>query len=407
MTQFVDNCIETASESAKEAAKKSRGRPKAKKLVKALEKRRRILVTCHQHPDPDALGSASALTFLLRTVLPEATVEMSIRGNVGGGINAAFTKHARFELAEWSDERLLDRTRPDAFDAVVLCDVQPAFPYSPLPAGLEKLGLEFPTAIVDHHRARGRKPPAAFVDIRTDVGATASIVFSYFMELDVPVPSDIAAFLLYAVESDLAGAAGQPSELDNLALANLTLLADTKRLYRMRHVSLPEHYFVSYANALLNATAYDNLLVTHLDVIQYLEKPAIMADFLLRYESADWCLVTALGADGNEGRPDRLLVSTRTHNPTLSAGEAMRKAMEGLGEGGGHRTKAGGFVRLENGTATEIERVRLEFRKRFLKALRIDPDTRGRRLLNVECDESGAIRRFAVPATAARKNDGS
>ena len=398
MTRFVDSCVETAIGGAKEAARQAKGRPQARKLLKALKDRKRILVTCHRHPDPDALGSGLALTYLLAMSLPEAKVEMAVKGSLGGGINAAFTRHARLNLAQWDDERLLDRERPDAYDAVVLCDVQPAFPYSPLPDGLERLGLAFPTAIIDHHRARGRRPSAAFVDIRTDVGATASIIFSYFMELDVEVPPDIAATLLYAVESDLAGAAGEPSELDNVALSNLMLVADMKRLYRMRHVPLPQHYFISYANALLNAMVYENLLVTHLDLIEFLEKPAVIADFLLRLEGADWCLVTALVGKGNDGRPTRLLVSVRTNAPVVSAGEAMRRAMEGFGEGGGHRTKAGGFVRLENGTPTEIERARLELRRRFLKALKLPDDARGRRLMTVECEEGGNVRRFVAPA---------
>ena len=397
MTQFVDNCVETVADGAREAVRQSRGRPRAKKLLQVLGGARRILVTCHRHPDPDALGSANALAYLLRKSLPEAKVSLSVKGQLGGGINAAFTSHLKLEVEPWDDERLLDRERPDAFDAVVLCDVQPSFPYSPLPDGLEKAGVDFPTAIVDHHRARGRKPSAAFVDIRTDVGATASIVFSYFMELDVTVPPDVAASLLYAVETDLAGAAGQPSDLDNVALANLTLLSDTKRLYRMRHVSLPQHYFVSYANGLLNALVYENALVTHLDRIEFLEKPAIIADFLLRADGIDWCLVTALVGDGNDGRAEKLLVSLRTHNLQLSAGEAMRRAMEDVGEGGGHRTKAGGFIRLENGTPTEIERVRLDLRRRFLSAVKIDPETRGRRLIGAECAESGALERFVIP----------
>lgn len=392
------------ADASREGARRVSVRHRAAKLLAELRGRSRILVTCHRHPDPDALGSALALSFLLRTVLPEAKVEMAVKGVMGGGINAAFTRYIKLDLTPWEDARIMDRSRPDAWDAIILCDVQPAFPYSPLPEGHERLDVPVPTGIVDHHPARGRKPKAPFVDIRTEVGATASIIFSYFMELSIQIPPDIAACLLYALESDLAGAAGEPSELDNVALANLTLLADTRRLYQMRYVPLPQHYFVSYANALLNAIIYDNVLVTHLDRIESLEKPAIIADFLLRYEAADWCVVTALAGHGGEQPPGRLIVSVRTNSPTQSAGEALQKAMSRFGEGGGHRTKAGGFVELENGTPTEVERVRLDLRRRFLRALNLPPDTRGRRLMNVECDEEGSIRRYV--ATGANAADG-
>ncbi|MEL7239508.1 MAG: DHH family phosphoesterase, partial [Planctomycetota bacterium] len=363
-TQFVESVVETAEDGARMAARQTRGRPKAKKLLHVLRDAKRVLITCHKHPDPDALGSAAALTYLLRTVLPAAgrnpdvQIDMSVPGDIGGGVNAAFTKHAKFEIADWSDDRLTDPDRDDAYDAVVLCDVQPTFPYCPLPQQTNiTTGGEFPTAVIDHHRSRGRKRKLPFSDIRTDVGATASIVFSYFAELDVPVPSHLSATLLYAIESDLAGAAGQPSDLDNAALASLTLTADTRRLYRMRNVALPQHYYMSFANALASATVFDDVLFAHLGTITNLEKPAVVADFLIRYEAATWAVVTATTGEDEDGKPTRMIFSARTCQGDLSAGEAMRRAMNRLGEGGGHRTKAGGFVDLENGSPTEIDRV--------------------------------------------------
>ena len=75
----------------------------------------------------------------------------------------------------------MGRADPASFDAIVLLDTQPQFAFSPLPPGRK------PTAVIDHHRTgRGRKAECAFCDVRTDVGATSSIVFSYFMELESP-----------------------------------------------------------------------------------------------------------------------------------------------------------------------------------------------------------------------------
>ena len=51
-----------------------------------------------------------------------------------------------------------------------------------------------------------------------------------------------------------------------------------------------------------------------------------------------------------------------------------------IGEGGGHRTKAGGFVTLENGSPTEIERHRTTLRRRLLRSLGIRM-SRGQRLV--------------------------
>src|SRR6185436_11850277 len=133
-----------------------------------------------------------------------------------------------------------------------------------------------------------------FCDIRTDVGATASIIFSYFMELEIPIKPALGATLLYAIESDLAGAAGQPGELDNIALSSLTLLADPRKLYQMRYVDLPQSYYLAYAEALANAVYQEIALMTHLTKVDSLEQPAVMADFLLRFDQVQWALVTAI-----------------------------------------------------------------------------------------------------------------
>jgi len=227
--------------------------------------------------------------------------------------------------------------------------------------------------VIDHHRAPGRKPQCPFCDIRTEVGATASIVFSYFMELEIPISPTLAASMLYAIESDLAGASGTPGTLDNVALSSLTLLADTQELYRMRYVDLPRSYYTAYSNGLANAMLYDTAILTFIDEIESLEQPAVIADFLLRLQGVQWALVTAVH-DG------KLVFSLRSSDAKRSAGQLARRLMRKIGEGGGHRTKAGGFVRLTNASPAEIDRLRGILRRRLLRALKIGI-SRGQKLI--------------------------
>ncbi len=352
MTSFVESCVVAVTGSAQKVERRSRGRPKAKRLIKLLSNRRRILVTTHIHPDPDALASAQAMAFLFREKLPGARIDMAIKGQIAGGINEAFAKHSDLRIEPWPDTP----AKLAEYDGFVLLDCQPPFSYNPLPDDVQI------DAVIDHHRSRGRKPHCGFCDVRTDVGATSSIVFSYFMELEVGIPRLLAASLLYAVESDLAGAAGTPGELDNIALAGLTLMADAKTLYKMRYVKLSQSYFSVFAEGLQSAVIYDGAVVSHLSEIDSLEKPAVLADTLLRYDRAVWSLVTA-------PHRDRVMASLRTSSPTLMAADVMQKMLRGIGEGGGHRAKAGGSVLLKEGTAAEIEKVRTTLRRRFLRAV--------------------------------------
>jgi nanoRNase/pAp phosphatase (c-di-AMP/oligoRNAs hydrolase) len=365
MNTFVESCVNTVAGSAVAAERRSRHRPRAARLLKLLANKKNILVTAHQHPDPDALASAQALAYLLDAKLKGATVHTAIRGTIAGGLNGAFTRHANLKLTPWDDQALLD----GKYDAIILLDTQPTFAYSPIPAGVSA------TAVIDHHRTNGRRnPKCPFCDIRTDVGATTSIIFSYFLELQVPIPADLAAGMLYAIETDLAGAAGTPGELDNIALSNLTLVADTHKLYQMRYVDLPQSYYVMTAYGLANALYWDNAIFSHLETIDSLEKPAVIADVLLRFDQVQWSLVTAV-------HENKLVLSVRTSSPSkISAANMMRRLVRKLGEGGGHRTKAGGVIPLQNATPGEVDRIRTVLRRRYLRALKIK-SSRGQRLV--------------------------
>jgi nanoRNase/pAp phosphatase (c-di-AMP/oligoRNAs hydrolase) len=363
MTAFVESCVETVAGSAVAAERSARGRPRFGRLLRALAGKRNILVSTHRFPDPDALASAWALCVLLSHKLTEATVSMSIKDHVTGGVNEAFIRNTNVKLIPWNDAALA------GYDAIILTDVQPGGSYSPLPEGV------MPLAVIDHHRTR-RKPKCAFCDVRPDVGATSSIIFSYFMEVEQAISPDLAATLLYAIESDLAGAAGQPGDLDNMALSSLTLLANTRKLYQMRYVDLPQSYYICYYSGLANAMYYDNAIISHLDKIDAPEKPAVIADFLLRFEAVQWSLVTAV-------YEDRLVVSLRTSSGKLSAADMIRRLLRNVGDGGGHRTKAGGFIPLESNTPAEIDRKRALLRRRYLRALHIKV-TGGKRLVPKE-----------------------
>lgn len=367
-TAFVESCVETVAGSAVAVERRSRGRPRARMLLELLADKKNVLVTTHQHPDPDALASGLALCTLLSGKLKNSKVSMSIKGRVGGGINEMFVRLSNLRLLPWDDAKLGD------FDAIILLDTQPMFAFSPLPAGVT------PLAVIDHHRGKSRKSlsDCAFCDVRTDVGATSSIVFSYFMELEIPIKGDLAATLLYAIETDLAGAAGSPGVLDQIALSSLTLMADSRKLYQMRYVDLPQGYYLAYANGLANAVYWSDgtsgAAFSHLETIDSMEQPAVIADFLLRFDKVQWALVTAV-------HESKLVMSIRTSNTSkLSAADMARRVLRQIGEGGGHRAKAGGFVKLETGSAAEVDRVREMLRRRYLRSLGIKGQ-RGQKLV--------------------------
>ena len=113
--------------------------------------------------------------------------------------------------------------------------------------------------------------------------------------------------------------------------------------------------------------------MAHLDKIDSLEKPAVIADFLLRFDQVQWALVTAV-------HDKRLILSLRSSSPRQAASDVMRKLIRQIGQGGGHRTKAGGFIDLETAGPTEVERKRTVLLRRYLRSLGIK-QVKGQRLV--------------------------
>jgi nanoRNase/pAp phosphatase (c-di-AMP/oligoRNAs hydrolase) len=351
---FVTSCIDATAGSAARVDRKTWRRPRVQQLMRQLNGKRNILVTTHEHPDPDALASSIGLSYLLEKLLPDATITTSFKGRLGGGLNRIFAQYSLPHYENW------DQIHLDNFDAICLLDCQPTFTNTPLPPDA------CPVAVIDHHPAlRGQRCRAPFVDVRRNVGASSSIVFGYFMEKDIEIPKDIAALMLYGIESDLAGAAGQPGDLDNVALSTLTLVADMRKLYRIRFVDLPQSYYIAYFSAMKNAVMYDHAMLSHLEMIDSPEQPAVMADFLLRFEEAQWVLVTAISGRG-------LVLSLRTTSEsTLPAGSIITRIVRHIGQGGGHPTKAGGYIPLPDTKPETLEKYRCTIKRRFISALNI------------------------------------
>ena len=81
-------------------------------------------------------------------------------------------------------------------------------------------------------------------------------------------------------------------------------------------------------------------------------------------DGVDCVLVTAV----HEGR---LILSLRTQSSRLSAGEVMRRLVNKLGEGGGHRAKAGGQIPLEQPGGPCVDRVQKVITRRLLRCLHV------------------------------------
>jgi nanoRNase/pAp phosphatase (c-di-AMP/oligoRNAs hydrolase) len=320
----------------------------------------RVTFVSHIQPDPDSLGSMLGLAQLVEARLHKPT-RLTRDGLISRAENQAMVDLLDIDLVPIAGIHW----KPD--EALVMVDSQPG-------TGRHTFDPTMPIyAVLDHHETPGDVEGIPFVDIRTNVGATCSLVTKYLMEQDVPVPARVATALLYGIETELDGHPREANALDDSAVHFLYPLADKDLLARIRHAPLPHCYYECMLQALQSSFVYDRLIISWVNELPQPELAAQVVDFLVRFEEVDWAVCAGV-------YKDQLILSMRTNRPEASAGELLRQVVGKLGRAGGHDRRAGGFIDLPSTSANAIEQMQSELRRRLLKALHID-ECRGHRLV--------------------------
>jgi nanoRNase/pAp phosphatase (c-di-AMP/oligoRNAs hydrolase) len=252
-------------------------------------------------------------------------------------------------------------------EIVVMVDSQPKTGRHSFDAGVPLF------AVIDHHDTAGDLEGVPFVDVRRTLGATCSLVTSYLIEQNIVLPRRLATGLLYGIETELTGYPREASALDDSALIYLYPLADKDLLARIRNARLPQSYFECLVQALQSSFIYDRLIVSWANELPHPELAAEVVDFLIRFEEIDWAVCGGV-------YKDQLVLSVRAAVKDAKAGEMLRQVVGKMGRAGGHDRRAGGTIPLKSTSASAVEDVQCELRRRLLKALHID-ECRGQRLV--------------------------
>ena len=342
----------------------SNGKPSSSRrsdqFLTGLENASRVTFVSHVHPDPDSLGSMMGLAHLVETKLSLPT-RLTRDGLVSRAENRVMVEILGLELMP------IDEIAWAEAEALVMVDSQPN-------TGRHTFDPNVPLyGVIDHHDTPGDLEDVPFVDVRRGLGATCSLVTSYLLEQEVPVPPQLATGLVYGIETELSGYPREASPLDDSALLYLYPLADKDLLARIRNARLPQSYFESILQALQSSFIYDRLIISWVADLAHPELAAQIVDFLIRFEEVDWAVCAGV-------YEDKLVLSVRTVLLHARAGETLREVVSKLGRAGGHDRRAGGTVFLSSTAPSAIEQVQGELRRRLLKALQID-ECRGQRLV--------------------------
>ena len=283
----------------------------------------RLAVVAHDNPDPDAIASAVGLRRLAAESGVEA--EACYYGDIGHQENRALVNLFEFDLRNLEGDADLA-----SFDAIALVDHS-------RPGVNDGLPPETPVDIVvDHHPPR-TPIHAGFVDLRSDVGATCTIVAGYFERLGIEPTEALASGLLYGIRTDTREFSRGVSVADFEAAAGLVESVDVDRLRQVESPSVSVDTLETVGTAISARQVTDDVLTSCVGEISDRDTLAQAADRLLDMDGITTALVS-----GYVG--ETVFVSARSRGVERDLGEVLREAFAQIGDAGGHADMAGAQI---------------------------------------------------------------
>jgi nanoRNase/pAp phosphatase (c-di-AMP/oligoRNAs hydrolase) len=284
-----------------------------------------LAVVAHDNPDPDAIASAVALKRVVE--IAGHSAEVCYFGDISHQENRAFVNLLDIEmrnlepgadLAEYGGVALVDHSRPGVND-----------------------GLPEDTAVdvvIDHHPPR-EPVEARFVDLRSDVGATSTLMIDYLRRLDVVLDEMTATALLFGIRVDTDEFTREVCPDDFAAAAHVLPHADLGTLDRIDSPSMSADTLETIGRAIQNRQRHGPALISGVGRLSARDALAQAADRLLDLEDVTTTFVYGI-TDG------RVYVSARARGANIDLGETLRDAFGQIGSAGGHADMAGAQLSL-------------------------------------------------------------
>jgi nanoRNase/pAp phosphatase (c-di-AMP/oligoRNAs hydrolase) len=289
-------------------------------LLSGLDCGRQVAIQAHDFPDHDAVGAAFALSELLRRHGLDTVL------TYGGAIQSPSLAEM-IKILEIPITAAPEGIREDA--QIIVVD---GFVGNTNVTGLpgEIYG------VIDHH-SPPEEPATGFSDIREEFGSCCTIVYHYFRECEQEVSGTVATALLIGLMMDTGFMTRGVKQPDLTAFSDLFFRGDWQLGSRLLKNSLSLRdlgLFREAINACVVAGDFCYVPVTK-ECTQ--EVMALVADFFLGLQEIHFVVVVV---------PDReeFRLSVRSEDSGRPADAIIRKALYGIGSGGGHIHMGGGSI---------------------------------------------------------------
>lgn len=280
-----------------------------------------VYIQMHNYPDPDAIASA----FGLKTLLERSGVKAIIcyHGHIDKFNTVKMIELLQIEIVENYNLTIND------MDEIILVDGQ-----------LGNMNMNHLQgkiiACIDHHPIF-EPQEYKFSDIRTECGACSAIITDYFIENHMELPREIATALLYGIKMDTSNLTRNVTDMDIDMFSYLYKRSNVDMLIQFDNCSLRREDLIAYQDAISTLTIRDFVGIAKIGDNCSEAIIGTVSDFLLTLAEVKVSLVYAYRVGG-------LRFSVRSENNEIDAGKIIHEALQGIGDGGGHKTMAAGFV---------------------------------------------------------------
>ncbi|HIQ39243.1 MAG TPA: hypothetical protein EYH53_04475 [Methanothermococcus okinawensis] len=278
-----------------------------------------FLILMHNNPDPDSIASAMALKRILE--------RWKVRADIGYGGRIEFDENKAMVNLLGIKLIPIEDIDIDKYDGIAVVDTSSS---KLLPINPDR-EIDI---LIDHHE--NGDLTAKYMDIRPEIGATATILLEYLNELNITPKQDLATALYYAICTDTNYFRRKTSKKDFEAAGYLQDLMDPKTLEMIENPEMDTETMEILARSILNRKIVrSSIALSYVGTIKNRGALAKAADFLLKMEGITTTYV--FGISGN-----KIYISARTKDLRIDVGDIMRRAFGG----GGHQKAAAASIDL-------------------------------------------------------------
>ncbi len=300
----------------------------AREVIRRLEAEvnSKVLIVCHDNPDPDALASALAMKHLCDSIGHSSTI-------IHGGMiehqqNRAMVKlldmDVRKIILDWEIEDLLKDS-----DIVICVDFSHPGANNVLPNNC------VPHVVIDHHTSEER-PAGDVILVRSEFAATSSLIASVLMNSGVEMNPKIATALAFGIRTDTLGFTRSFNAVDLRALSWLGAWVDWDLIRCFESPPRSQEVLSIFKQALSDADFEDGLMLVPITEMADRDALSQVADFLLPTEGVK--IVVTYGV-----RMSKVILSVRSNDDSIHAGKMLERTFQ-KGSAGGHKSLAGGQI---------------------------------------------------------------